>query len=255
MILTVDVIKKIRNVGLDAEPDTDFYNDDTDIIPAIDSSVMWIMSVLDFAKSNNKKIQEITKELQRVFVYRTSRFSRIELDNELFTIDAIYPLPTTSPMQGAAVPATNYPDGSTKMTNLIHVDSYYSAERSTIEEWTSRNKNPFMRGFKGKCSGELTEGSKNPTLYFSYLDPFIFKDNGKPEIEIKPQLDGKLVSMFCVVNHPNIKVATDNIFFPKSIFNVVYEKALQFISYSQGDNTTIWSVTEADVTKLIKSVQ
>lgn len=259
MPITVQsIIDRMRRVGLDAQPNTDFYTDLEDLVPAIDSSVKWLVSVINKARSENKATDEVIRELTQARIYRTSSQSRIIFETDIWTIDAVAPLcdTITNGTPTPAVPASSFMSWS--RTDLAFVRSYYSAFRKTIEETNQNRTNPFSPGFlpDNVTSSDLSEGSRLNITFcyvpsYDYIYPTVAAGS---YIEILPEIPNKLCAVFVVKNHPAITLASDTILFPVSLFNLVYEKALQFVSYSQGDDTNIWGVTGNDVSLLVKSI-
>lgn len=258
-ILVSDVIARIRRVGLDAQPNTDFYNDQIDLIPAIDSSVKWLVSVINAAKANNKQTEEFMRELAICDVYQTDGYSRIKFDDSVWSIDAIAPLCKTAP-NGVPVPVLPTDDfTSVKRIDRSFVSSNYSAARRTIEEVNQNRNNPMSPGYlpSGVSQSLLVEGSSlNITFgyhgFYDYIYPSASTSKGT-QITILPEIPKKLCAVFYILNPAQITSVNDIIKFPVSLFNMLYEKSLQFVSYSQGDGTTIWQVTEMDINKLFKS--
>ena len=257
-ILVSDIISRMRNVGLDAQPNTDYYDDLEDLVPAIDSSVKWIVSVINKARSENKSTDEVLRELTQARIYRTNDQSRINFDSAIWTIDAVAPLPET--IANTTNPPTPTTSGfqSLYRSDLSFVRSYYSAFRKTIEESNQNRMNPFSPGFMPEhlTQADLTVGS-NLNITFCYVPSYDYiypTVAAGSYIEILPEIPQKLCAVFLVKNHPAVTATADTILFPVSIFNMVYETALQFVSYSQGDDTTIWGVTNNDVALLVKSI-
>lgn len=256
MITVSELISRIREVGLDAQPDTDYYQDTVDIIPAIDSAVKWLCSVLNAAKADNKDIEEALSDLEYASVYQTNIYSRVSIDDSIWTIDAVYALPVTDTVAGSSpVPQPN-PKLSVKRTDLLHISSQYPCERKTVEYWGSNVGNPFAKG--NQYVADINSPTVNGTLpvQFAYLNPDTYS-SATPDmydLEVRPAIPNKLVTIFYVMKHPMITASNQTIFFPYSVFNILYEKALQFISYNQGDGTNIFGVTEKDVQKLVAAI-
>lgn len=257
-ILVTDLIARIRANGLDAQPDTDYYDDVKEIVPAIDSAQKWLVSIIDKIRSNNKDTDEVIRELTQTKVYTTSVLSRLIFDDTIWTIDAVVPLPVTA-SNGTTPPITptdNYK--SYENTDLMFVSSWYSAARKTIEESNENRNNPFSPGFSPPNIDLtlLVEGS-NLNIDFMYVSSYGYNNPSTSTgsyIEIQPYLSRKKVALFLVMRPAAITATNQSLQFPTSMFNIVYEKALQFLSYSQGDQTTIWQVTEEDVKKLLASI-
>lgn len=252
------VIDRMRNVGLDAQPNTDYYDDVLDLIPAIDSAVKWTVTVINKARSENKATDEIVRELSKSLIYKTSSQSRIIFEEAWWTIDAVQPLPDTI-SNGTPTPANPAsPFMSLYRSDLSFVRSYYSAFRKTIEEAGQNRTNPFSPGFVPDSNTLflLVEGSKLNITFgyvpsYDYIYPTVAAGS---YIEILPEIPNKLCAVFVIQNPAPVTAVGQTILFPVSIFNVIYEKALQFVSYVQGDDTTIWGVTDNDIAKLVKSV-
>lgn len=257
-ILVSDIIARMRNVGLDAQPNTDFYDDLRDLVPAIDSAVKWTVSVINKAKAENKATEEILRELSQARIYRTNDQSRILFEEAFWSIDAVAPLPDTVSNTTPAPTPTTSGFQSLYRSDLSFVRSYYSAARKTIEETNQNRTNPFSPGFlpENVTQADLTAGSKLNITFcyvpsYDYIYPTVAAGS---YIEILPEIPQKLCAVFVVKNPATIVATTDTILFPVSIFNIIYEKALQFVSYVQGDDTNIWGVTGNDVALLVKSI-
>ena len=237
---------------LDAEG-VDHYGDNEDIIPAINASVKWVVSVINSALGQKKLGEEIFDEVHRALVFRTSRDSRVSISHfpsRLWTITAVVPLPETAESTGP-VPQNMQDNRSYLMTNLYHVSSQNYAKRTTVEKWHQIGRNPFAAGYPRSCPEAVEYAYLNPVSY--YPDGTI---DVRREIEIKPKLDKKLVTIF-YVERPGVitTLGQDDIALPDSVFNMVLNKALQYISYQQGDQTNLFSVTTSDLQVLVQSVQ
>ena len=60
--------------------------------------------------------------------------------------------------------------------------------------------------------------------------------------------------MFYVKKPIPAVATTDSIPFPDTVFPLIFNKALQYVAYKQGDQTTLYTVTAADIAQLIKTV-
>jgi hypothetical protein len=237
---------------LDAEG-VDFYGDQEDIIPAINAAMRWIVSVINSALGQKRLGEEIFKDMHRALVFRTSRNSRVSVGvfpGQVWTITAIAPLPVTG-TTGQPVPAMPNEDQSYLRPDLYHKDSRYSSKRVPIEEWNRVSQNPFAAGFDNECE-DLRE--------YAYLNPITYDPDGgltiEHEIEIKPFIDKGLVTIFFIERPVEIDtLGDDDIPLPSQVFNMLTNKALQYISYQQGDRTNLFMVTQSDITTLVNSVQ
>lgn len=240
---------EIRNqlaFALDAE-DSDHYRDDQDYIPAINAAMKWLTMVINGALSQNKLSEEFFREIAYSGVFKTTVNSRISLNvfpNEVWTILAIYPKPNTS---GSTIPT---PDTTLSyfMDGLLHIDSEKDCKRLTIEEWSRNKTNTMEAGYDGDL---VCEALKR----YAYLNPFNYSNtnigNHSKEIEIRPKLTNEFATVFWAKKPEVITDINDFVEFPNSCFTMLFDKALNYISFKQGDSTNLYSVTNADIQQLL----
>lgn len=251
-ILVEDLVSRLES-ALDAEG-SDHYSLDRDYIPSINSAINWLISVINSSLGNKKLGEEIFRELKVVEVHTASRDSRISLRNfeyEPWTILAVY-LKITSRQYDGSINVASPLAESVRRPDLYHVSSNDSAKRLTIEEWATNTGNPFAAGYNASCSEATT---------FAYLDPFRYhspNDGGlnsvKEEIEVRPSIAEENVTVFYVRKPEPIQASGDTIPFPDSVFSILFNKALQYISYKQGDQTNVYTVTAQDVALLTRTI-
>jgi len=242
---------RMKNVGLDAEG-SDFYTDTRDYIPAINSALQWVISLIDFAYAQNKISEEVFRELVYTHVFETSRFSRLNVPSSIFwNILAVIPKPKVINMiNGAVNPVPSVHSSiyqSFQRTDIMYINSEYSsATRLTIEQWENNRNNPLEAG-----NIRITEQG---LLQYAYLAPQDYNNpvpyDGYKEIEIRPEIVEGYVAIRYAKVHPILTAISDNILFPSKIFDILYEKALQYIVRKQADGTTIDGVAERDINKL-----
>ncbi len=251
------IINSVRRVGLDAGIDSDYYNNTEDLIPAINLAVRWLVSLIDEARSKNKRVDEVLRELSRTRVYQLSSNSRFKMKDSVWTIDAVMPLPQTEVIVGQPTITQPDPKVSVERTDLLHLYSNYSSSRLTVEEWAIARNNPFMPGNSvSPCILNLDNGSRK-NVKFAYLSPYLYdKDSSSEyEIEVMPSIPNKLSTIFYIVNPTEIVNVSDKIQFSENLYDLIYSKTLQFVSYSQGDNTNIWTVSDADIQRLLSTIR
>lgn len=245
-----NLISKLR-FALDAEG-SDHYNDERDLVPAINSAVQWLISVVNSTLGHKKLGEEIFRELKVVEVHYASRDSRISLskmEHEPWTILAVYPNPTIGVSDGVLEDITeNGNKESIRRTQKYHISADSSAKRLTIEEWATNKNNPFEAGYDGEV---LCDG----VTQYAYLDPFDYQQIGssKAEIEVRPSIAKKNVTVF-YVKKPNVVAVGGNIEFPDSVYSLIFNKALQYIAYKQGDGTSAYTVSQQDINLLLQAV-
>lgn len=241
--------------ALDAEG-SDYYDDARDIIPAINASIKWLTNVVNIALGKNKSAEEVFRDISIVKVFQTSEDSRISLDvfpHPVWTILAVYPLPETksTTVTAGSPPATV--KNSIHRPDLYHVTAEFSCKRLTSEEWIDNKTNPFEAGYTGTsqlCPDLLDYAYLSPKNY----DPVNPANNITREIEVRPIINQGLVTIEYVKQPTVIAVLGDDIDFPATTFQMIFDKALQYIAYKQGDQTNLYSVTSQDINTLINAI-
>jgi hypothetical protein len=246
-------VQELRNqlaFALDAEG-SDHYIDELDYIPAINASVKWLTNVINSAVGEDKMSEEFFRDLTFSGVFRTDDCSRVSLNvfpSDVWSILAVYVNPKTRDIDGQTPPVTSDDTISYFLNNLFHKSSDISCKRLSIEEWATSKPNPFEDGYDGdSICDELKR--------YAYLNPINYKNtntgNSAKSLEIRPDIINDNVTIFWVKKPSVVTAITDEIEFPDSVFQLLFNKALNYISYKQGDETSIYSVTEKDIALLL----
>lgn len=249
-MFTAQELRDQIRFALDAE-NSDHYRDDLDIIPAINASIKWITSVINAAYGQNKLGEEFFRELSSSGVFLTSSTSRVSLSvfpNEVWSILGIYANPTTSSISGVPAPPTPDENRSYYLPNKLHLSSTDPCKRLNIEEWATNYDNPFEAGYQGNqiCDTLKLYAYLNPINYQGYSTTYLSQ-----EIEIRPAANRKEVTIFWAKKPDKIVSLSDEINFPQSVFQLLFDKALNYIAYKQGDQTNIYGVTGQDIQQLL----
>jgi len=90
---------------------------------------------------------------------------------------------------------------------------------------------------------------------YAYLSPFNYQglNSGanSSEIEIRPPIANGKITVFWAKKPSPITSLSENIEFPNSVFQLLFDKALNYIAYKQGDQTSIYGVTSQDIQQLL----
>jgi hypothetical protein len=249
MISTLELRNQIR-FALDAE-NSDHYRDDLDIIPAINAAIKWLTSVVNSAYGQDKIGEEFFREISSSGVFRTSDTSRVSLTvfpSEVWSILAVYPKPVTRVIQGVPTPLTPDNTKSYYLPNKLHLSSQLSCKRLNLEEWATNYDNPFEAGYSGN---QICDDLK----LYAYLTPINYEVTSvlslTQELEVRPSTINSEITIFWAKKPTQITSLSDNITFPHSVFQLLFDKALNYIAYKQGDNTSIYTVTSTDIQQLI----
>ena len=248
MIKTQTIVDRMKSV-LDAEG-SDRYLFEQDFKPAINSAIDWLVAVFNSAFSDKKLSEEDLRELVKTTIWQANSFSRIyfnqdDLGYKVWSIMAIMPNPVVTP--STSPPALAYPEKSSFRGDLSFVDSFDSASRASLESWNENRKNVFAAG---------NESLDNELRSYAYLGHGDYRssnyNSGGVEVQIRPSVAGKFVAVTFLKNPNDVTDITDDIEFPETIIDLLFQKALNFISFKQGDKTNLYSVTERDISTLVK---
>jgi hypothetical protein len=250
MIVASNLIERMV-AALDAEG-SDRYKFDRDFKPAINYAIEYYVAVFNAAFGEKKLSEENLRELTRTRVFQTSKYSRIrfnpaDLGDEIWTILVVAPEPTLDPQINPLINPS--PKDSIFITGdqTIFVKSKYSANRLSLEEWNENEENIFM-------PGNVT--LQNKFKQYAYKGFVHFKEGELSneiidEIEIRPYLDNQLVGVTYLRFPPLIDADDDEIYYPKTMKNLLVNQALKFISKKQGDGTNLYTVEERDIQMLV----
>jgi hypothetical protein len=251
-MIPVQEVVDLMKFELDSEG-SERYLFDLDFKPAINLSIKWLVFVFNRAFEENKFSGENLRDLIRTRIWVANNFSRIKFDplftgDELWSYLAVHPEPTVYPT-GSLPPALANDYTSEFQPDIAYVKSRYSANKLTVEKWNESSDNVFEPG------NSLVGGSLKSYAYLTEVDYSTATTYTQDkEIEIRPDVSGQFVAMTYLKNPSNINLISDNIEFPSSLTALFVQKALNFISIKQGDQTTLFSITENDVARLIKTI-
>lgn len=249
MIQAQELVDSLKS-ALDAEG-SDHYIFELDYRPAINSSIKWLTNVVSSAIGRDKIGEEFFRDITYSGIFKTDESSRVSLNvfpNEVWSILSVFVEPKTNDISGQTAPDTTVLTDSYFMNNLKFRSSYKSCKRLSIEEWVTARPNPFEDGYDGD---QICDDLKQ----YAYLNPVnhenINTGISSLEIEVRPEVVNDYVAIFWTKRPSEIVNITDQIEFPQSVFQILFNKALNYMSYKQGDNTTINSVTDKDIALLL----
>ncbi len=235
--------------ALDAEG-SDRYTFAQDYKFAINNAVEWSVSVLNQAFAEKKMSPESLRELVKVSVWQANKYSRVSYNeadtgHALWTILSVIPEIQVTP-QKVVVPLANE-NQSIFRNDFTYIGSEKYCTRLTTEEWNVNRKNIFMPG------NEIMQGALKEYAYRDFADysSANYTNPVNAEIEIRPSVSQKLVAIEYLKYPTPVAVIGDSIEMPASMTDIITEKALNYIAWKQGDNTTLWSTSERDINLLI----
>lgn len=169
-MFTVQSVIEALDVRLDAKG-SDYYSFDKNYKQAINESIKYIVNLVNYAFAQNKMSEEVLADLSTARVYTTSELSRILIDDNIWSIVSVNPLPLTEAIDGADEVELTDSKRSYYRPDRRHIDTYYFAKRLTKEEWESNKGNPFEAGNTVTQCASMEYGS-NDNIQFAYLNPY-----------------------------------------------------------------------------------
>lgn len=248
-MIQVQNLVDLMKFELDAEG-SDRYLFEQDFKPAINSAMNWLVSVFNAAFEQNKLTGENLRDLIKTRVWVANNFSRIKFDEaivneKLWSILAVIPEPEIYPVQTPPTLVNDYT--SIFMPDVAFVKSQYSAGKLTVEKWNENANNVFEVG-NDKLVNQLKTYSYLTDIDYS-TDTTYLQDK---EITIRPDVSGEFVAITYLKVPNDIELITESVEFPDTLKTLIVQKSLNFISIKQGDNTTLFQVTENDVNRLVQ---
>lgn len=249
MISVQNIVQRIESI-LDAEG-SDRYTFEQDYKSAINSSVEWLQAVFNRAFADKKLTEESLRDLVKSCVYQTNAYSRVRLESSdlgfsIWSILKVNPKPIVYPSD-STVNDLSEDYLSVYRNDVSYIKSQYSAKRLTTEQWEEATTNIFEAG---------NTTFLNKFQKFAYLNPQDYSSSsyqpGGSEIEIRPEVPKEFIGVTLLKYPTPISSITDNIEFPESLLNLVVQKALNFISMKQGDQTNLYAVSARDVQTLVQ---
>lgn len=253
MIYVGNIVSEL-NSRLDAQG-SDYYSFNQNYVQAINASIRFVISLIDKVAEENKLATELLSELQRVAVVTLSKYSRFTYDqSKMWSIRSINPLPLT---ESNGLPEVIQEDKKTSIVreDLVVIHSNYACGLLTKEEWELNSKNPFASGNTViKCSSFKDGSADNVT--FAYLSPYDYgmkvideNDNliSLKEIEIRPYIPNRNVAVYYIEPHKEILLEDEYILLHSKLEGFIIEKCLQYISYQQGDETNIFTLSQSEI--------
>ena len=246
MIPVQTIVDRVTSI-LDAEG-SDRYLFDQDFKPAINLTKDWVVAVFNKAFADKKLSEENLKELVKTKIWTTSTFSRVHIDPSVvnvWSILGIKPKPTVYPAASTPTVGVN-PDTSTLELDVSYISSDFSARRLTVEEWNENKNNVFEAG------NNILTTSFTEYAYLNQGDYSSTNYTTTGEIEIRPNIPTEFIAITYLRYPSDITVIGDSIEFPQTLTDLIVNKVLNYISFKQGDQTNLFSVSGAEVATLVK---
>jgi len=145
-------------------------------------------------------------------------------------------------------------DSTTQLTVTSDAESY----SEILEDWKTLIDGSALDVTCEIIGNDLKIISDLPSIDFTISDEvnvsYYELFTGNYEIEILPEVQNELIAI-SYLRYPNSITGSDAgsqyLQFPNSLINIIVEKALQYISYKQGDSTNLYGVSKQDIKELV----
>lgn len=242
--------------SLDAE-DSQRYLPDQDIIPALNAAFERANTAIRWALANRQSSEEALRELTYTRIFQTNSEGGVSLDavtpslgHNIWNILAVYAEPIT--VESNPQPTPGADSQSLYRADLSWSGSGKPVERISVEEVARRRDSAFLRG------NEVLAGNPKRRS-FAYYIPGVASsdvyDSGVGEIRVIPQsITSKALIGITYLAEPtkftSANYTTASIEYPKSMLRMLVGWTLEYLSYKQGDGTTLNSLASKDAQML-----
>jgi hypothetical protein len=240
-ILASDIFISVRSF-LD-DDNSGRYSETLDLVPAINRAVGYLVAVFNTAFDAKKITPESLRELVTTKVLAATGISTKKIDlstiTDLWTILAVAPSPSVTVVTPTP-PAVPY--------DILADTSIRFAKRMTLEEWQDSQADPFSAGTGISIVSDLVKPG--------YIGPGIYSADTKPYILVRPAsiFTTDKAAIFYLKNPTAVVSGSTSIEFPRSLFTLLTEKTLSFISHQHGPESAYPKVTNQEVTNLVSLI-
>ncbi len=240
-ILASDVFAQIRS-QLD-DDNSGRYDETDDLVPAVNAAIKYLVQVLNVAMEQKKFAPESLRELIRVGIVPVTGSGNIKRANitaaslDIWSVLGVEP----SPVVEEATSTTVAPDDYFETRNRF-------ADRLTLEEWNMQSSDPFSAGSLQSI----------PTVFLkaAYLGPMKVFDAVNQYILIRPSaaFTNGYVGIWYLKNPDDVATGASVIEFPDSLFTVLVDKALSYISRQHNPEDRLGVITEKEVLQIVSLI-
>ena len=231
MILASDVFSDVRS---QLDDDTSGrYTEAADLVPAFNKAVLYLVSVFNTAFDQKKISPESLRELvlNKVLAVTGTTTKKVDLTSvtDLWTILGVDPDPIVA--GGPAVLSETRNRWATRMT---------------LEQWNDALSDPFSAG----TGIAIPEG----LVRAGYIGPGAYFGDTKLYLMVRP---GSLftqdnIALWYLKNPTKATSGTSTVEFPRSLYGLLVEKVVNYISNQHGPESTYQKITNQEITQLLQ---
>lgn len=256
-MITVPELDSYVDAGLDATG-SQRYLFDQDKIPAYNSAISRAITAGNWALANKKGSEEALHELKEDRIFQSNTWGGISINSvvptlghTVWTVLAIYAEPTGIP----TIAPVNLSGAKTYLINSVPVGFGKPVQRMTAEQGAIARDNMYMSG--NEVLALDSSGNPGPMRTYGY---YYMGHRASDTVEtaqggtyfITPySLSSRKPFWVSYLRTPTtISTVNDTIDLPQSMKRTLASWALEYITWKQGDGTTLHSVVEKDAAQL-----
>jgi hypothetical protein len=235
-----DLSTRVRSFLDDDSSSSERYGLTTDILPAMNSAISYLVAVFSAAFDSKQIKPEVLTNLIKTELLdsvATGVVAKVDLssvmaDGSVWRILGIEPNPTIT-------------EGEGEDPDTLSISLGKMASRLSLEEWNHAQENPFMRGSTASMPSIFEE--------LAYTGPGRFFGDDKDYILLRPAsiiTDDKVVLYY--LESPTTLTALGNtIQFPPTLHNLIVQKTIQYLSYQHSKDAKYFQITDKDIKEVI----
>jgi len=208
------------------------YGEAKDLVPALNKAVGYLVTVFNSAFEAKKLSPEVLRDLSvtKVLPVTGTNTKKCDLSSitDLWTILSVSPDPTV-----IGSPET--------FSDTKHL----SASRLTLEQWDNSSVDPFSPGSGISIAADFVRAA--------YIGPNQFMGDGKLYLMMRPGsvFTADKVAIFYLKNPSKVATGASIIELPQSIYSLLVDKTLNFLSLQHGPESVYNKITDRDVSQLV----
>lgn len=239
---------------LDAQG-TDRYLFDLDGVPAINSAVSALTAQIALLYAENKASEESLREMLREQVYQTNSYGRIRADESAGAIWAVM----ASYCEFTTIPASATVTALPEHQSAVRADVSRNSQGRPVKRYTQEQTAKLMNN--SFAAGSEALAANNSLREYGYCIIGDLTSSGYPvggwEIEYYPKSRSATAFVaISVLRTPDpVTVPASTIPMPSALLDILINKTLEQLAVKQGDNTTLWAVSNQMVAERLQSAR
>jgi hypothetical protein len=208
------------------------YGEQTDLVPALNKAVGYLVTVFNSAFEAKKLSPEVLRDLSvtKVLPVTGTTTKKCDLSSitDLWTVLSVSPDPTV----------TGSPETFSDTKHL-------SASRLTLEQWDNSSVDPFSPGSGVSIAADFVRAA--------YIGPGQYLGDGKSYLMMRPGsvFTADKVAIFYLKNPSRVATGASIIELPQSIYNLLVDKTINYLSLQHGPDSVYNKVTDKEVSQLV----